>query len=231
MGFSRQEYWSGLPFPSPEDLPDPGIEPRSPTLQAGALTSEPPGKPSKQSQEFYNSNKHLCGTYNVGRWTTSWVQEQWQSPGLHLLNHLCKMQMCDSRCRFWSIYCSLNSMDNSKADPSIGTTDVTQSPHITGDWKGLIISDQLKQDSGLQAEEGEGGMNWESSIDIIHYHLEMQEMWVPSLGQDVKWSTGGRHGNPLQYSYLENPMDRGAWLVTVHGVAKSRMWLKQLSMR
>ena len=44
MGFSRQEYWSGLPFPS-GDLPDPGIEPRSPTLQAEALTSEPPGKP------------------------------------------------------------------------------------------------------------------------------------------------------------------------------------------
>ena len=42
---SRQEYWSGLPFPSPEDLPDPGIEPRSPTLQADALTSAPPGKP------------------------------------------------------------------------------------------------------------------------------------------------------------------------------------------
>ena len=45
MGFSRQEYWSGLPFPSPGDLPDPGIKPRSPTLQADALTSEPPGKP------------------------------------------------------------------------------------------------------------------------------------------------------------------------------------------
>ena len=44
MGFSRQEYWSGLPFPSPGDLPDPGIEPRSPALQADALTSEPPGK-------------------------------------------------------------------------------------------------------------------------------------------------------------------------------------------
>ena len=40
-GFSRQEYWSGLPFPSPEDLPDPGIEPRSPALQADALPSEP----------------------------------------------------------------------------------------------------------------------------------------------------------------------------------------------
>ena len=43
MGFSRQEYWSGLPFPSPGDLPDPGIEPGSPASKADALTSEPPG--------------------------------------------------------------------------------------------------------------------------------------------------------------------------------------------
>ena len=45
MGFSRQEYWSGLPFPSPGDLPNPGIEPESSAFQADALTSEPPGKP------------------------------------------------------------------------------------------------------------------------------------------------------------------------------------------
>ena len=45
MGFSRQEYWSGLPFPSPGDLPDPGIQPGSPALGADALTSEAPGKP------------------------------------------------------------------------------------------------------------------------------------------------------------------------------------------
>ena len=44
MEFSRHEYWNGLPFPSPEDLPDPGIEPWSPALQAEALLSEPPGK-------------------------------------------------------------------------------------------------------------------------------------------------------------------------------------------
>ena len=44
MGFSRQEYWGGLPFPSPGDLPNPGIEPRSPAFQADTLTSEPPGK-------------------------------------------------------------------------------------------------------------------------------------------------------------------------------------------
>jgi len=44
-GFLRQEYWRGLPFPSPGDLPDPGIEPRSPTLRADTLTSEPPVHP------------------------------------------------------------------------------------------------------------------------------------------------------------------------------------------
>ena len=44
MGFSRQEYWSGLPFPSPGDFPDPRIEPSSPTLQEDSLPSEPPGK-------------------------------------------------------------------------------------------------------------------------------------------------------------------------------------------
>ena len=45
VGFFRQEYWSGLPFPSPGDLPNPGIEPESPALEAEALSSEPPGKP------------------------------------------------------------------------------------------------------------------------------------------------------------------------------------------
>ena len=45
MKFSRQEYWSGLPFPSPGNLPNPGIRPKSPALQADSLPSEPPGKP------------------------------------------------------------------------------------------------------------------------------------------------------------------------------------------
>ena len=44
MGFSRQEYWSGLPFPSPGDLPNPGVKPGFPALQADALQSGPPGK-------------------------------------------------------------------------------------------------------------------------------------------------------------------------------------------
>ena len=48
---------------------------------------------------------------------------------------------------------------------------------------------------------------------------------IPGWGR----SPGGGHGNPLQYSCLENPMDRGAWRATVHKVAKSRTWLKRLS--
>ena len=46
MRFSRQEYWSGLPFPSPRDLPNPGIKLASPTLTSGFSATEPPGKPS-----------------------------------------------------------------------------------------------------------------------------------------------------------------------------------------
>ena len=48
MGFPKQEYWSGLPFLSPENFPDPGIEPGSPTLQADSLSSELPGKPKRE---------------------------------------------------------------------------------------------------------------------------------------------------------------------------------------
>ena len=55
MGFSRREYWSGLPFPSPGDLPHPGIEPGSPALQEDSLTSEPPG--SMQYKHFYLKRK------------------------------------------------------------------------------------------------------------------------------------------------------------------------------
>ena len=50
MEFSRQEYWSGLPFPSPRDLPSAGIKPGSPALQADTLLSEPPGNPPQLGQ-------------------------------------------------------------------------------------------------------------------------------------------------------------------------------------
>ena len=57
MGHSRQEYWSWLPCPSPGDLPDPGIEPRPPALQADALTSEPP---HLEECKFFLTKTRLC---------------------------------------------------------------------------------------------------------------------------------------------------------------------------
>ena len=75
MKFSRQEYWSGLPFPFPGDLPDPGINPRSPKLQADALPSEAPEKLS-EGREIEREGESLVsqcqGTGNTqccrGRW-------------------------------------------------------------------------------------------------------------------------------------------------------------------
>ena len=66
MGFSRQEYWSGLPFPSPGDLPNPGIKPRFPALQADSLPAEPPGTPS-----------HLQGPPQI---SPSWPQGDLSDP-------------------------------------------------------------------------------------------------------------------------------------------------------
>ena len=123
--FCRQEYWSGLPHPSPGDLPNSGIEPRSPTLQAGSLPSEPPGKP--------------------GSFQTSWLWFWYLIP------------------IFWGFP---------------GGSDCKDSTWNAG---------------------GPGS--------------------IPGSGR----SLGERHGNPLQYSYLDNPMDRGVWGATVDGVVKSHM--------
>ena len=59
MEFSRQEYWSGLPFPSPRDLPDPGIENGSLALQADFLKSELPGKPQHKIKKFKKKLKYV----------------------------------------------------------------------------------------------------------------------------------------------------------------------------
>ena len=56
MEFARQEYWSGLPFPSPGDRLNPGIEPRSPALQTDVLPSEPPGKSKTDNQQSHTAS-------------------------------------------------------------------------------------------------------------------------------------------------------------------------------
>ena len=64
-GFPRQEYWSGLPFSSPEDLPDPGIEPTSPSPEADCLPSEPPGKLTFMKEVAKTVFMRLCYSYKI----------------------------------------------------------------------------------------------------------------------------------------------------------------------
>ena len=75
MGFSRQECWSGLPFPSPGDLPDPGIKPGSPALQADALPSEPPWKPKRSKKHFVNYQCKMQGTIIIHAWWGSFLYD------------------------------------------------------------------------------------------------------------------------------------------------------------
>ena len=122
MGFPRQEYWSGLPFPSPGDLSHPEIEPESLALQADSLPTEPPGKP------YISIDLNIC------------------------------------------IYVYINIGFPSDSVGKETTCNAGDSGSI----------------SGCERSPGEG------------------------------------NGNPLKYSCLENPMDRGAWQATVHGVSKSQ---------
>ena len=69
-GLSRQEYWSGLPCPPPEDPPNPGMEPRFPTLQADSLPSEPPGEP-KLMYRFSSVQSLSCVQLFVTPWTVA----------------------------------------------------------------------------------------------------------------------------------------------------------------
>ena len=64
MGFSRQQYWSGLPFPSPGNLPDPGIEPTSPALAGRFFTSETPGKPYTYCLSILYIVVYISGSHN-----------------------------------------------------------------------------------------------------------------------------------------------------------------------
>ena len=66
MGFPRQEYWSGFPFPSPGDLPDLGIEPTSPALAGGFFTPEPPGKPLTPTGLYPICRQDLCLHFVAG---------------------------------------------------------------------------------------------------------------------------------------------------------------------
>ena len=88
-GFPRQEYWSGLPFPSPGDLPDLGIKLMSPELASGFFTTQPPEKPSHANYPLYNNNTWLSQIGDTEN-SPSWKNEVLF---LHLLDDTLKKKM------------------------------------------------------------------------------------------------------------------------------------------
>ena len=158
MGFSRQEYWSGLLFPSPGNLPNPGIEPRSPALQTDALPSESPGKPQPPVIPL-------------------------QIPGAPLVKPHQKL--------IGTCFCCVHSSqpvgqgqceENEGSCVCQGRRKTSVPPVCTMDFSG--------------ASDGKVSAYNAGDLDSI-----------PGLGR----SPGEGNGNPLQYSCLENPMDREAW--------------------
>ena len=145
MGFSRQEYQSGLLFPSPGDLPKPETEPLSAAFAGGFFTTEPLGLP-------------ICFLLNV-----------------NYNHHL-----------FW--------VEGEETEGKLGFAGY----HLPA--QGFSGG---SEDKGSACNAGDPGS-------------------IPALGR----SPGEGNSNPFQYSCLENPMDRGAWQATVHGVAKSLTRLK-----
>ena len=108
MEFSWPEYWSGQPFPSPEDLSNPGIEPRSPTLQADSLPAEPQGSPRILEWVAYPFSRGSSWPSNqtevsciAGRFFTNWAIRDcplfvlcfWKAEEVSLNDYLCKENM------------------------------------------------------------------------------------------------------------------------------------------
>ena len=98
MEFSRQEYWSGLPFPSPGDLPDPGMEPGSPKLRADALSSEPLGNPIIKDNMSSNLTQLLTGN-EARKMTSYWKEWQNQSTNYYLEEAVLQLRMSLSTLR------------------------------------------------------------------------------------------------------------------------------------
>ena len=164
MGFPRQEYWSGLPFPSPGGLPNPRIKPVSSTL-AGRFFTIWTSRGAQLGKSKDPLEKEMATHSSILAWKIPWMEEpgRLQSMGSQRVGHN------------WATSLHFNT--------SVG----------------FSSSSVIKNPPDNVGEAGS----------------------LPGLGR----SLGEGNGNPLQYSCVENLMDRGAWWATVHRVAESQTWL------
>ena len=276
MGLSCQEYWSKLGLPSPEDLPNPGMEHRSPALTGGFFITEPPGKPPgfkhsctelQSTQPFSWSGKTLkyCST-NIRCNQLSCMNLQSQC--MNIKTHH-KLIFPGSQI-LWKILRTNNITISEKAVAPHSSTLAWKTPwteepgrlqsmgslRVGHDWATslsffpfmhwrrkwqptpVFLPGESQGRGSLVGCGLWGRLKWLSSNITIYYSKgslvaqmvknlpSMQETLIRSLAREDLLTIslpGEGNGNPLQYSCMENSMDRGAWQAAVHGVAESDM--------
>ena len=182
MEFSRQEHWSGLAFPSPGDLPDPGVRPESPALWADSL-------PSEALAQFTNLPNlcymflHLLGSHRSSR------------------NHLLQIVFMLQKIKLgFTVVLTC---------PSVQRQSVMELRKTQESSEVLFYSIYNLVSVVLILGSGEMGFPGSSAGKESACNAG-----DPSSIPELERSPGGGHGNPHQYSCLENPMDRGAWPAT-----------------
>ena len=214
MGFSRQEYWSGLLFPSPGDLPDPGIEPGSPTLQADAFPPAPPGKPwcTKYRDFPLVPYPHSCAAsliINILEFVCTFVTTD--AP-IRTCHHCTSAQFTLSSTR-GVYFMVLNKHTVTRIPP---LQDHTQWFHRHKTFSVPLVQEPL------------GTKHLFTALLVLTFrelHVESYILfrpasftwWASPVAQTVR--TCPRCGGP------GFTMDRGAWWATVHGAAETQTQL------
>ena len=212
MGFSGQEYWSGSPFPSPGDLPDPGIEPASPVLQEG-------GQRCKRALPLRTAHRlplgHSSGLPSVSGLLTLPVLS------LQMLFLLAiYLQDSSPSSQLWFNPPPPPGLPPGHSSPVYRAENMLLSAYTEGSLKpGSFLSLGFCFDVGQVGPHLGGSEVKASACNVGDLGL------IPGSGR----SPGEGNGNPLQYSCLENPMDGEAWWATVHGVAKNRTRLSDFT--
>ena len=238
MEFSRPEYWSGLLFPSPGDLPNPGIEPRSPALQVNPLPAEPPGKPKNTGVVSLSLLQQIFLTQEIKPGSPALQEDSLPAelPECHL-HHIDREGSCWTW-SFWTMIlpkCCIKSMNQcfwwhmSRAEQGCVPLKWLKSPGI---WSHplhtsiYIYSGGRKETATLKTQDIHRPLVWKWGCTFN---------WVPGSSAGKESTCNARdlgsipglgrcfaEGNsyPLQYSGLENSMD-----CIVPGVAKSQTQL------